>query len=287
MQILTEQQARRGILELVWRTKAELGLQSPPRYTGVKDPIAVHLGIVVREEALSFDEGQYIPADPPIIVLDPRVGDPDRLNFTFFHEISHHLIGQDDLLYSFVHEYAPNDKDFKIALHRYCNIGAAEFLIPSEDVHKVIAERGFSMTLVEYLEREYPVSKPAIAIQLAQCASHKCFVVICEYGWVPQQATQQLHMSSISQSRRPQLYVMYSSSSPSNKYTIARFMPIPKDHVITASYESQQLFSGRARIPFRSGTRWECECEAFFYKGKVYAAFNASLPAPSNQLRLF
>jgi hypothetical protein len=288
MQIHTEQQARRRILELVWHTKAELRIQSPPCYTGVNDPIAIHLGIVVREGDLPFDEGQYIPADPPVIVLDPRVGDLDRLNFTYFHEISHHLIRHDGALYSFLHEYVPNDKDFRVILNHYCNIGSAEFLIPSEDVHKVIAERGFSITLVEYLEPQYPASKPAIAIQLAQCASHKCFVVICEYGWVPQRATQQIHMDGISQARRPQLYVLYSSSSPPvAKYTTARFVPIPKDHVITASYESQQLVNGRARIPFRSGTRWECECEAFFYKGKVYAAFNASPPTPPNQPRLF
>jgi len=288
MQVLTEQQARQRVLELVWHAKAALGLQSPPRYMGVKDSIAIHLGIVVREEALPFDEGQYIPADPPIVVLNPQIGDPDRLNFTFFHEISHHLIRQDDVLYSFLHEYAPNDEDFKIALNRYCNIAAAEFLIPSEDVRKVIAERGFSITLVGYLEPQYPASKPAIAIQLAQCASHKCFVVICEYGWVPQRATQQIRMDGVSQVRQPQLYVLYASSSPSvAKYTIARFVPIPKDHIITASYESRQLVRGLARIPFRSGTLWECECEAFFHKGKIYAAFNDSLPMSPHQLPLF
>jgi Zn-dependent peptidase ImmA (M78 family) len=287
MGIDTEQQARRRILDLVRSVKAELGPQSCPRYEGVDDPIAKHLGIVVKEEPLEFDEGLYIP-DPPTIILDPRVGTSDRMHFTFFHEISHHLIRQDGELYSFLHECSPNNDDFKASLDDFCNIGSAEFLIPSDDVHKVIAERGFSITLVEHLEQRYSASKPAIAIQLAQCAKHKCFVVVCEYGLLPQrttkQITRQVNLRGMPQTRQPQLYVTYSSSSPLVKYRIAKFVPVPKDHVITGAYESRQLVKGQAKIPFRSGTVWKCECEAFFYKGKVYATFNVSSPPTSNQL---
>lgn len=273
---------------MVRNIKGELDLQCCPRYQGVNDPIAKRLDIIVKEEPLEFDEGLYIP-DPPTIILDPRVGTSDRLNFTFFHEISHHLIRRDGELYSFLHEYSPNNDGFKASLDDFCNVGSAEFLIPSDDVHKVITERGFSITLVEHLEQRYPASKPAIAIQLAQCARHKCFVVICEYGYPPQRTsksiTRQVSLGGIPQTRQPQLYVTYSSSSPLvAKYRIAKFALIPKDHVITGAYESRQLVKGQSKIPFRSGTVWKCECEAFFYKGKVYATFNASSPPPSNQL---
>lgn len=288
MPICTEQEARRRVRALVHRTQAGLGLQEAPHYLGAEDPIADYLGIIVKEEPLPLgDEGQYIPDDPPIIVIDPRVSDPDRLNFTFFHEVSHHLICQDDELYSFIHEYASaNDKHFDTALEHYCNVGAAEFLIPADGVREAIEEQGFSIKLVEHLESIYPASKPAIAIQLAQCATHQCFVVVCEWGQMPQQQIPQASFLS-PVDRRSQLYVLYASSSPSTKYPIGRFVPVPNDHVIALAYQSQNAVKGVAPILFRSGNRgWKCECEAFYYKGKVYAAFNVSPPTSPRQLRL-
>jgi Zn-dependent peptidase ImmA (M78 family) len=290
MQIHTEQEARQRVRELVQRTKTVIGLQEAPRYLlGIKNPIADYLGIIVKEEILPLgDEGQYIPNDPPIIVIDPWSSDSDRLNFTFFHEVSHHLIYQDNELYSFLHEYASvNDKHFDTALERYCNVGAADFLIPADEVREVIEERGFSIKMIQYLEPIYPASKPAIAIQLAQCATHQCFVVVCEWGQMPQQQIPQASFTS-SVSNEPRLYVLYASSSPSTKYPIGRFVPVPSDHVIALAYQSQNVVKDTAPILFRNGNRrWKCECEAFYYKGKVYATFNASPPTSPKQLRLF
>jgi len=289
MQVRTEQEARQRIRDLVQRTKAAVGLQEAPQYLGVEDSVADYLGIMVKEEPLPLgDEGQYIPADPPIIVLDPRISDPDRLNFTFFHEVSHHLIRQDDGLFSFLHEHASvSDEHFDAALGYYCNVGAAEFLIPAEEVRKIIEEQGFSIRLVQHLELIYPASKPAIAIQLAQCATHRCFVVVCEWGQIPQQHVPQASFIS-PMDKGPQLYVLYASSSPSAKYPIGRFVAVPSDHVIALAYQSQSTVKDTAPILFRSGNReWKCECEAFYYKGKVYAAFNASPPTSPKQLRFF
>jgi len=289
MQIHNEQEARQRVRELAQRTKSGVNLQEAPRCLGVENPIADYLGIIVREEFLPLgDEGQYIPGDPPIIVIDPRISDPDRLNFTFFHEVSHHLIYHDDELYSFIHEYtSANDNHFEIALERYCNVGAAEFLIPAEEVRKVIEEQGFSIELVEHLEPIYPASKPAIAIQLAQCATHQCFVAVCEWGQMPQlQIPQASLISSVNSGSK--LYVLYASSSPSTKYPIGRFVAVPSDHVIALAYQSKNVVKDVAPILFRSGNRgWKCECEAFYYKGKVYAAFNASPPTPLEQMSLF
>jgi hypothetical protein len=289
MQIRTEREARQRVRALVQRTKAGLGLKKAPRYLGVRDPVAAYLGVMVKEARLPLgDEGQYIPGDPSIIVVDPRVGDPERLNFTFFHEATHHLICQDDALYSFIHEYASADAgSFDAVLERYCNAGAAEFLIPAEDVRQVIAERGFSIKLVEHLESIYPTSKPAIAIQLAQCAAHRCFVIVCEFGQMPQRQLPQASFISPVNSGA-QLYVLYASSSPPTKYPIGRFVPVPNDHVIALAYQSQDLVKDVAPILFRSGNRgWQCECEALYYKGRVYAAFNASPPISPQQLCLF
>jgi len=272
----------------VKRTKVAAGLQKPSHYMGVEDPIAKHLGIVVKEEALPLnDEGQYIPANPPVIVINPGDSASDRLNFTFFHEISHHLICKDDELYSFIHEYASNDdKHFGIALEHYCDIGAAEFLIPSEEVRRVIDEQGFSIKLIEPLESVYPASKPAIAIQLAQCATHECFVVVCEWGAIPQRQTSQA--SFVPFMKNSLLYILYSSRSSSAKYSIGRFTPIPDDHVIASAYRNKGMVKDIAPILFKNGNRnWECECEAFYYKGRVYATFNATSPVSPEQMHLF
>ncbi len=288
MQLYTEQEARQRIRDLVRCIKTAVGLVEVPPYTGPEHPIANHLGIVIKETVLSpGDEGQYIPGPPPRVVINPAVGDSERRNFTFFHEISHHLLRTDDALYSFLHEYgSTNDQHFDTMIEQYCNMIAAEFLIPANTIRELINQKGFSIGLIEYLESFCPASKPAIAIQLAQCATHQCFVVVCEWGEPPQKQTSQTAFVSFAKNK-PQLYVLYAARSPSAKYPIGRFSPVPSDHVITLAYKTQSMVKDVAPILFRGGSRqWKCECEAFYYKGKVYAAFNMSPPIPPQQLRL-
>lgn len=288
MDVRNERQARQRVIEIVRRTKVELGLETSPSYAQDRDRITGHFGIVVKEEpGHPFDEGEYIPANPPRIVIDPSDVDPDRLNFTFFHEVMHHLIRQDSHLYGFLHEHTPQNDQFKAAIDSYCNIGAAEFLIPSDEVQKAIAEHGFRITLIEDFDNRYPASKPAIAIQLAQCANHECFVVVCNYGELPRQTRGQKQLKGMPTTREPQLYIQYTASSPTNKYSISRFMPIPREHLLFHAYETQSLICDKDAIPFRSGTTWRAQCEAFFYKGKVYAVFNATDPQSPQQMELF
>ncbi|MBN1876478.1 MAG: ImmA/IrrE family metallo-endopeptidase [Anaerolineae bacterium] len=289
MQLYTEQAARQRIRDLVRCTQAAAGLTGVPPYTGGEHPIANHLGIVIKETSLPLgDEGQYIPGTPPCIVINPAIGDPERRNFTFFHEIAHHLLRTDDSLYSFLHEYAATDDQcFDTVIEQYCNMGAAEFLMPAVTIRELIDQRGFSIRLIEDLEPLCPASKPAIAIQLAHCATHQCFVVVCEWREPPRKPTPQTAFIS-STPQRPQLYVLYAARSPSTKYAIGRFVPVPSDHVIALAYETQCMVKDVAPILFRNGNReWKCECEAFYYKGKVYAVFNVSSPIPPGQLGLF
>ena len=83
MNIYTEQQARRHLIDLVRSVKSKLNLPLSPRYLGIQDPVAAHFELEVREAALELDEGEYI-AERKLVVIDPRASDPDRLNFTFF-----------------------------------------------------------------------------------------------------------------------------------------------------------------------------------------------------------
>lgn len=294
MTIVNENQARQRVIELVRQTKTDLAIPSFVVYQGVNDPTAQFLGIDIKEAPLpNNDDGQYIPANPPfltrpLIILNPQMAEPERISFTFLHEICHHLIRQDEGLYSFLNEFATGDS-FTATIEKYCNIGAAEFLIPGNEVRSEIERSGFQITLLEHFDKLFPASKPAIAIQLAQYASHQCFIVVCAPG-APLKSNGDAPIFLPDYISGQQiLYVMYSSSSPSNKYTIGRYVQIPKNHLITHAYETRNNTHGKALIPFRSRTNWECECDAFFYKGRVYASFNITPPSLPSKLqpRLF
>lgn len=291
MNIETESQARKHLIDLITQVKRELNLKHPPRYNGIDDPIAKHLGLEVCEVALEFAEGQYIP-DRRLIVLDPRVADGDRLNFTFFHEVSHHLIREDALLYSFLNEYVSGNQALKKVVETYCNFGAAEFIIPMQDLRHFTTNRGFSIAHIKQLEEFYPASKIAIAIQMAHCATHQCHVVVCEHGLPPRRKEVQASSSFLIEALldSPCLYVAYTAHSPSvMKYSIARYTKIHKEHMIAKVYHQRLHLKGQDTIPFRSPTRWVVDCEAYFLKGKVYAVFNVSSPLTQStqQLGLF
>jgi len=183
-------QAKRRLINLVNLTKDKYKYNSGDGYSGIDDPLAKSLGIKVEEHPLQFDYGAYIPAEPPrrpnpIILLDPSSADPEHLNFSYFHEISHHLIRNDGELYGFLNDLTYRNEDFDNLIDRFANIGAAEFLIPSEDMFSELRTRSFSIQLLPELDQKFPASKPAIAIQLAQCAPHRCFVLVCQFGLLP------------------------------------------------------------------------------------------------------
>ncbi len=283
--------AKQRLVEQVEKIKAQCDGLNPLSYQGVNDSFAKILGIIVEEKKLDFDYGGYIPANPPsrpepLIWIDPDVADSEHRNFTYFHEITHHIIREDNELYSFLNEIADRNEDLTALEDRFANIGAAEFLIPSSSITTVLSEKGFSISLLPDLDKLFPASKPAIAIQLAQCASHKCFVVVCEYGIPPKSHSSQAALLPNLPTQIPQLFIRYSSNSPSqDKYTIATFTTIPVDHLLSKVFETHQYFKGKDRIPFRSGTKWFVDCEAIYFKGRVYATFNVTQPPPSSSLQ--
>ncbi len=294
MGVTTFWEAKQRLIDLVKQTKSDLGRLYTTGYQGPDDPLAKHFRIKIEERSLTFDFGNYIAANPPVrptptIVLDTDAAGDVHLNFTYYHEISHHIIRQDDNLYAFLDSVATEKKDLTATIDRFANIGAAEFLIPSEDLSALISEKGFCIQLIPELDLRYPASKPAIAIQLAQCASHRCFVVMCEYGRLSNNNLAQRNLVDVPHDNSPKLYVLYSSNSPSQeKYSIARYSIIPKSHILSLALQNQQFVKGRDRIPFKSNRGWEVDCEALYYKGRVFGVFNLSRPDPpfSQQPRL-
>ncbi|HHY58864.1 MAG TPA: ImmA/IrrE family metallo-endopeptidase [Chloroflexi bacterium] len=272
-----ELKARERVIQLVNKTKQDAGISGGAYYRGPGDLVARCLNITVIESQLNADEGLYLNSDPPTILLDTHGFDRDRVNFTFFHEITHHLIKQDDDLIAFVHEFAFEDSEKLV--EALCNIGAAEFLVPSREIRSAIDSEGFRIELLINFDKIYPASKPAIAIQLAQCAPHQCIVVVCEFGQLPgHRQTQSLPMWAGDEKQPEQLFTQLASSSPSVRYAPGRFVKIRSDHLLWQVFQEKKAMSGTAQIPFHSGKKWETRCDAIYYLGKVYAAFHIDTP---------
>jgi hypothetical protein len=275
MDIVTERDARHRVRGLVQEAKANLGMDKIPPYQEPRHPLAQMLGIEVEERYGLSDEGLYLPGDKPQIALDSSIAYPERRNFTFFHEVTHHLIRNDGELYGFLDDHSAYD--LKSTLESYCNIGAAEFLIPYADVKETIKSKGFSMQLLKDLDEAYPASRPAIAIQMAQCATHQCVIVVCEPGRLPDESGTRLPIDLGFESKTV-LLVRYASVSPSFKYRCGSGAVIPAHHLIAHAFAEKQSVTGVADIPFRNGTKWSVDCEAFYFESRVYAAFNVTRP---------
>jgi Zn-dependent peptidase ImmA (M78 family) len=291
MQIKTFREAEHKLINLIEAIKQEADIKHLYKYQGINDPLAKQLGVEIVEQALHNQYGLYMSKSPitgmPTITIDPNGSDEERLNFTYFHEVAHHVIRSDDELYGFIDEMAGQNEDLNTLKERFANIGAAEFLLPGEAIKEAINENSFSIKLLLELDKTYPASKPSIAIQLARQAIHKCFVIVCEYGQIPSKGTGQAELTENEKSSNTNyLYVRYAASSPSNKYSIGQFVVIPNKHLLSNVFVNKlPLRKGKDSIPFRSRTEWDAECEGMYYKGKVYAVFNLETPPPPANLQ--
>ncbi len=277
--LLTDRQLRERIIELVQDARKKL-----PETASTRD-IEAAFSLSVTEEILPLNkDGAYLENESKIII-NRTIISGERRRFTLFHELIHFLIREDGNLYSYLHDAYEDSAIFDRTIETLCNVGAAEFILPRDQVRALIDQSGFTIGLVPQLCQQEQASGPATLIQLIQCAPNRCYGVICEYGLPPnahhadQQAFIQAHQS-------PTLYVLYAMWSPTEKYPLARFTTIPKDHFLSQVIPDGSLIKGKDRIPFRSGTDWSTPVEAIYFRGKVYGLFNVS-PAPSpNQLRL-
>ncbi len=129
MPLLTESAAQNRLRQRIADIKQEMGAKFTGTYSGRDDALAKHLEIIVVERPLGdMDEGQYILCKPPLIpkpkiIINSSISSQERINFSFFHEATHHIVREDDELNSFLTEHAIDDAYDK-ALENFCNIGA-------------------------------------------------------------------------------------------------------------------------------------------------------------------
>ena len=258
------------------------------KYTSAKmpdfDEICSGLGLVAKEVPLSpARDGMIIKQRT--ILINSRIRNKERKRFTQFHEVMHYLIDEDEELVSMLHDATwDQNGEYERQVERLCNIGAAEFLMPREEFTKLYKEQGFNVELISFAANHFKSSTIAATIQLAQVAPNSCIAAICEYGSVLHETVPvQKHLFNEENSTpQTKLRVVYSASSPATKYWLARNTNIPDDHLIHQAFLEDQFLEEESYVPFRSGNRMPCYCEALPAKdrNRVYALFHL-IPPPN------
>ena len=256
------------------------------------DEICSSLGLNVVEDVLpGGQEGMYVEKEKTIFI-DSRMQNEERKRFTQFHEITHFLLKQDEDLISELDAYINSQGDgYSQQLEEYlCNVGAAEFLMPSKEFVTLYEERGFNVQLILFAADYFESSTIAATIQLAQVARNKCIAVVCENGVVPNASAPSqasLFTTGNQYHNKSKLHVIYSASSPAaSDRWLAKYTIFPDDHLINQAFRQSKMLKDDSEIPFPSWTEF-CPCEALPYKNRVYALFHLSpLPDP-NQKTLF
>jgi IrrE N-terminal-like domain len=274
----------RQVRVLARRTRHEIvgaGLQ-PDDCKGIAD----QYGIILHRGRLPGNRPGCYLQDRKTIVLDPHVQSPERLQFTFGHELMHDRIEQDDDLLSLLADaYIRPDH---ATMERLCNVGAAELLMPSEDVQEMVRAWGFSTATIPALCRRYHASSLAVAIQMASIAAHQCYLVIAAPRYVRQDNSLPMLVNVQATRARPRLVMLYTVASPSAPYAIRRGQLVPADHLMCAAWRRHdEPIRGRAHIPFASGRCWMVPCDASYFRGYVFAFFHVSDPVSPHQMRLF
>lgn len=286
IQRVGEKQLRQLVCELAKRTRNEIdeaGL-NPNDFQGIADKYDVTL----CWEELPLDNPGYYSKDERRIVLNRCIKNQERLNFTFYHELIHHLVEHDDEILTLLADaYIVSNYD---TMERMCNAGAAELLMPSEDIRQVMLEHGFSTALIPELCERYNASSIAVAFQMVNCASHDCYLVIAETQRVSLTTEQcQTPMLNIEPINIPQegLVIIYSGASSIARYSIKRHQVLPTNSMLYEALRVNESVQGDAKLPFASGNGWDVSCDALYFRGKVFAFFNLNQPVSVHQLSLF
>ena len=137
--------------------------------------LAAGIGYRWREAPLAGRDGLLEPRSRTILVAAEQ--SPARQRFTLAHEVMHHLIEQDGELLSELHE-AYEGRALEAALERLCNLGAAEMLLPRQELRRALAQAGPNPRLVWELAGRHGVSEAAAAVGLAAALGPRAQVAV-------------------------------------------------------------------------------------------------------------
>ena len=276
---------RSHVVKLVRQTVEEHASTEIPIFEEIQEG----LGLVLKEGRLPRDVDGMIEGNT--IVLNSEIRNRERREFTQFHEVMHYLMNADEDLISELDAVTSTENgEYKRKLEQFCNIGAAEFLMPREQFRALFNKSGFSVNVIPLASSHFGASSIATTIQLAQIAPNSCISAICEFGTPPNDMspTQGDLLYAKNVTNKPTLHVAYSASSPNTKYPLAKNTRIPEDHLIHQAFSNSGPIEEKSYVPFRSGKKMPCYCEALQDKdrNRVFVIFHLTLPPSPDQLTL-
>lgn len=271
------------VFKLVRQTVKEYSLTATPTF----DEIRTALKLDVKEEKLPPKIDGMIEEET--IIINSAIHNNERKEFTRFHEVMHYLINAEEDLISELHELPSNENgEYDRQLEQLCNIGAAEFLMPSEQFRELYKKLGFNINAIPLASNHFGASAIATAIQLAQIAPNSCISAVCEYGTLSNEtpSTQEHLLDKENIAPKPALHVAYSASSPSTKYPLAKNTRIPDDHLIHRAFLNSEPIGEKSYVPFRSGRKMPCYCEALQDedRDRAFVIFHLTPPPNPDQL---
>ena len=274
---------RSHVIKLVRQTVEEHALTEIPIFEEIQEG----LGLELREGRLPRDVDGMIEGNT--IVLNSEIRNRERREFTRFHEVMHYLINADEDLISEIDAVTSTENgEYKRQLEQFCNIGAAEFLMPSEQFRELYKKLGFNVNVIPLASSHFGASSIATTIQLAQIAPNSCISAICEYGTPPNEMspTQGNLLNAENVTRKPTLHVAYSASSPNTKYPLTKNTRIPEDHLIHQAFSNSGPIGEKSYVPFHSGKKMPCFCEALRDedKDRAFVIFHLTPPPNPDQL---
>ena len=274
---------KKYIIKLVQNTVRKYSSTQVPSF----GEICTGLGLDVQEVSLPPTiDGMHRGRT---IFINSQIENEERKRFTQFHEVTHYLIEKDGDLISELHEATwSQDDGHERILEQLCNIGAAEFLMPRKVFAGLYKERGFNVGLIPFAARYFKSSTIATTIQLAQVSPNQCITAVCEHGLIPNDTAleQDQLLGGKNLSTKRKLHVVHSASSITTKYWLAKYTEIPRDHLINQAFSQAQPVEGESYVPFRSGKKMPCYCEALTDGDRIYVLFHLTPPPNPDQLRL-
>ena len=194
----------------------------------------------------------------------------ERREFTAFHELMHDLIDEDGHIDSHLLELVDYESNaYHWTLEDLCDLGAAEFLMPSVFFKAFITDRDWKIDGLADVKGTFRCSHIAAAFHFARLNPDPCTVVVCELGTDKRETSQtaiQIDASPVSSDR---LIVAYTARNDEG-YTMMRSVPVPADHVIYNTWKMRNSQVGKGQGFFRN-PKGVLEWEAAFIKGRIYA----------------
>ncbi len=168
-----------------------------------------------------------------IILLNSKICQPERQNFSICHEIAHTLF-PDYADFIQMRAKNPDRTDPDREVETLCNIAASELLLPGDYFIESLREHGFTLKSVQPLAELYSASKMSTIIKMVGTGTKVCAVVFLEPGFRKNRRWEE----------EPKMRVVYSIPSPGFKYYIPRNKSAPDGSCVYRAINSNEITSG-------------------------------------------